>query len=133
MHPGLSVHLVNMPRAKDGYRHVELDARFAELVRSFEPNVAHIGHLNHLSTGIVDVLERAGIPIVYTLHDFWLMCPRGQFLQRNFGQGRLHELCDGRSENCATTCYSSAVSTVIDGRTIGEEGYWSKWVAFRNG
>lgn len=131
VHPGLAVHLVNMPRAKDGYRHAELDARFSELVRSFKPDVAHIGHLNHLSTGIVDVLERAGIPIVFTLHDFWLMCPRGQFLQRNFGQSRLHELCDGQEDRkCATTCYSSAFSGV-DGRTIDEEVYWSKWVATR--
>ena len=124
VHPGPAVHLVNMPRAKDGYRHAELDVRFEELVRSFEPDVAHIGHLNHLSTGIVDVLVKARIPIVYTLHDFWLMCPRGQFLQRNFGQGRLHELCDGQEDRkCARTCYSSAVSGVAATLRLEEDHY----------
>lgn len=131
VHPGLALHLVNMPRAKDGYRHAELDARFAEVVRSFEPDVAHIGHLGHLSTGIVDVLRMAGIPIVFTLHDFWLMCPRGQFLQRNFGQGRLHELCHGQEDRkCARTCYSSAWSGVA-GALRREEDHWTGWVGTR--
>lgn len=131
VHPGLSVHLVNMPRAKDGYRHAELDTRFGELVRSFEPDVAHIGHLNHLSTGIVDVLVKAQVPIVFTLHDYWLMCPRGQFLQRNFGQGRLHELCDGQEDRkCARSCYAASVSGV-DGTTHDEEEHWTRWVGTR--
>ncbi len=131
VHPGLSVHLVNMPRAKDGYRHAELDAWFGELVRSFEPDVAHIGHLNHLSTGIVDVLVKAQIPIVFTLHDYWLMCPRGQFLQRNFGQGRLHELCDGQEDGkCARSCYAASMSGV-DGTAQDEEYHWTRWVGTR--
>jgi len=131
VHCGLSLQLVNMPRAKDGYRHAELDARFEELVRSCEPDVAHIGHLNHLSTGIVDVLVKARIPIVYTLHDFWLMCPRGQFLQRNFGQGRLYELCDGQEDRkCARTCYAASMSGV-DGVSRNEEDHWTKWVGTR--
>ncbi len=131
VHSGLTVQLVNMPRAKDGYRHAELDERFDELVRSFEPDVAHIGHLNHLSTGIVEVLEKERIPIVYTLHDFWLMCPRGQFLQRNFGQGRLHELCDGQEDKkCARTCYAATMSGV-NGASQEEEEHWTKWIEMR--
>ncbi len=120
--------LVNMPRGKDGYRHKELDERFAEVLRSFGPDVAHIGHFNHLSTGIVDVLKEASVPIVFTLHDFWLMCPRGQFLQRNFGGGAVHALCDGQEDRkCATSCYASLMSGEV-GQHERDEDYWTAWV-----
>jgi glycosyltransferase involved in cell wall biosynthesis len=130
-HERLSIHLANMARGKDGFRHNELDMLFTELVRSFRPDVAHIGHLNHLTTGIVDVLHDAGVPIVFTLHDFWLMCPRGQFLQRNFGEGRLHELCD-RQENakCANTCYGMFHTGTSETGT-SDSDYWTAWIADR--
>jgi len=129
LHERLSLHLVNMPRAKDGFRHRELDKRFAELACEFRPDVVHIGHLNHLSTGIVDVLNEAGIPIAFTLHDFWLMCPRGQFLQRNFGEGRLHELCMGQEHaKCANTCYKMFHRT---SDTDADSAAWTDWIEAR--
>ena len=128
---GPELYLMNMARSKDGYRHAELDERFAEVVEAFKPDVAHIGHLNHLSTGIVDGLQKAGVPIVFTLHDFWLMCPRGQFLQRNFGGGVVHELCDGQDDRkCATACYASLMSGAV-GEREREEDYWTSWVGRR--
>ena len=97
---------VNMARGKDGYNHKILNEKFAHLIAEIKPDIAHIGHLNHLSTGIVDELNKAKIPIIFTLHDFWLMCPRGQFLQRNFDGNNTYNLCD-KQENrkCANSCY----------------------------
>ena len=89
----LDLFFVNNPQGKDGYRHKQLDEKFAALIKELKPDVAHIGHLNHLSTGIVDELNRYKIPIVFTLHDFWLMCPRGQFLTRSIGQENNFQLC----------------------------------------
>jgi glycosyltransferase involved in cell wall biosynthesis len=149
LHERLSLDLVNMPRAKDGFRHRELDERFAGLIHEFRPDVAHIGHLNHLSTGIVDVLNEAGVPIVFTLHDFWLMCPRGQFLQRNFGEGRLHQLCNGQEHSkCANTCYKMFHSgyevsvqrlfayeinhIIPKGKdALNDSRYWTDWIEAR--
>ena len=48
--------------------------------RSFD--VAHVHHLTGLSTGSLQILRSAGIPVVLTLHDYWLMCPRGQMWHR---------------------------------------------------
>ncbi len=106
-HKNINFVYVNMARGKDGYNHEILNKRFTKLIKEIKPDVAHIGHLNHLSTGIIDVLFEAKIPIIYTLHDFWLMCPRGQFLQRNFDGENLYRLCD-KQENvkCAVSCYS---------------------------
>lgn len=124
-------YLVNMPRAKDGYRHAGLDAAFAELMLRLRPDVAHVGHLNHLSTGLVDVLHAQGVPILFTLHDFWLMCPRGQFLQRNFGEDRLYALCDGQEDaKCASACYKMYFSGRAD-TEAEDHAHWTGWVGQR--
>ncbi len=127
-----TIYRANMPREKDGYRHQQLDYAFGRLLDGMRPDVAHIGHLNHLSTGLVDELVRRRIPIVFTLHDFWLMCPRGQFMQRNFGEpGELYKVCD-KQENgkCARTCYSMFFSGRTEDRS-SEQAYWTKWIAGR--
>lgn len=117
---------VNMARSKDGYNHKILNNRFAELINKIKPNVAHIGHLNHLSTGIVDVLYNANIPMIFTLHDFWLMCPRGQFLQRNFDGKNTYKLCDYQEENkCANSCYKMYFEDELG------ENYYTKWIKNR--
>jgi len=45
-------------------------------------DVAHVHHLTGVSVGILTHLEAAGIPVALTLHDYWLMCPRGQMWHR---------------------------------------------------
>lgn len=126
------LYYVNMPREKDGYRHPKLDAEFGQQLDQLRPEVAHIGHLNHLSTGIVDELAKRNIPIVFTLHDFWLMCPRGQFMQRNFAEpGALYKVCDGQEDRkCAVTCYPMFFSGRESERQRDEE-YWTGWIRGR--
>jgi glycosyltransferase involved in cell wall biosynthesis len=75
------LHVVNVANFKDRYRHVGLDAVFEQVLGRVRPDVVHVGHLNHLSTSLVERVAAAEIPIVFTLHDYWLMCPRGQFMQ----------------------------------------------------
>ena len=102
----LNFYFVNNPQGKDGYRHKQLDDNFAKLISEIKPDIAHIGHLNHLSTGLVDELNKQNIPIVFTLHDFWLMCPRGQFLTRSIGKEHNFQLCSGQQDHkCASDCY----------------------------
>ncbi|MBN2664857.1 MAG: glycosyltransferase, partial [Bacteroidales bacterium] len=117
---------VNMPRAKDGYNHQLLNQNFEHLLMQIKPDIAHIGHLNHLSTGIIDELNKAKIPIIFTLHDFWLMCPRGQFLQRNFDGQNIYQLCDFQEDSkCALNCYKMYFSD-----SEGQK-YYTNWVKKR--
>jgi glycosyltransferase involved in cell wall biosynthesis len=53
------------------------DAFAAELAR-VRPDVVHVHHLTCLSTRIVERCRAARVPVVMTLHDFWMGCPRGQ-------------------------------------------------------
>jgi glycosyltransferase involved in cell wall biosynthesis/MoaA/NifB/PqqE/SkfB family radical SAM enzyme len=130
-HKNLNLYYANNPQGKDGYRHEELDENFAALITEIKPDVAHIGHLNHLSTGIVDELKKQGIPIVFTLHDFWLMCPRGQFLTRSIGKENNFQLCTHQENTkCATNCYS----VYFSGREQNLQddiNHWSSWVGAR--
>ncbi len=123
---GVNFVFVNMARGKDGYNHHILNERFAKLLEEIKPDIAHIGHLNHLSTGIVDELNKQKIPILFTLHDFWLMCPRGQFLQRNFDGKNLYQLCHYQDDNkCANSCYKMYFND-LEG-----EKYYTNWVKNR--
>lgn len=124
----LDFYFVNNPQSKDGYRHEQLDKNFAKLLKQIKPDIAHIGHLNHLSTGLVDELTKQNIPIVFTLHDFWLMCPRGQFLTRSIGEANNFHLCAGQQDRkCAIDCYK----VYFSGNKADEEQdieSWSSWV-----
>lgn len=130
--PAVRLHLVNMPRARDGYRHAGVDSRFAEVLGQVRPDVVHIGHLNHLSTSLVQEAARREIPVVYTLHDYWLACPRGQFIQtRAEDPLAVWPLCDGQDDRkCAESCYARYFSGAPDER--GDDvTYWTGWVSRR--
>ncbi|HXT70399.1 MAG TPA: glycosyltransferase [Vicinamibacterales bacterium] len=60
-----------------------VDAIAAGVIDEFKPDVAHVHHLTCLSTSIVFELSSRGIPIFCTLHDYWLLCHRGQLLDRD--------------------------------------------------
>lgn len=130
--PRITLHLVNNPRNKDRYRATEIDQRFAELLDRTRPDVVHVGHLNHLSTSLLREAAGREIPIVYTLHDYWLMCPRGQFMQM-FPEdpSELWAACDGQQDRkCAERCYTRYASGAPDEHEA-DMAYWTGWVARR--
>lgn len=130
--PRITLHIVNNPRLKDRYRSSKIDMRFSEVVDRFRPDIVHIGHLNHLSTSIIKETKQRNIPIVFTLHDYWLMCPRGQFMQ-TFPENpdNLWAACEGQADKkCAERCYARYFSGAHEERDLDIE-YWAGWVARR--
>jgi len=127
--PRITLHVVNNPRNKDRYRDTRIDQRFAEVLERVQPDVVHVGHLNHLSTSLLGEASKRQIPVVYTLHDYWLMCPRGQFMQM-FPQEpeNLWAACDGQdNRKCAARCYTRYFSGAPEERET-DMAYWSDWV-----
>ena len=62
LEPEINLHVINMARARDGYRHQAVDDAFAEVLDNVKPDVVHVGHLNHLSTSLVFAArERGGV------------------------------------------------------------------------
>jgi glycosyltransferase involved in cell wall biosynthesis/MoaA/NifB/PqqE/SkfB family radical SAM enzyme len=130
--PRITLHVVNNPRLKDRYRATGIDQRFAEVLDLVEPDLVHVGHLNHLSTSLLREASLRKLPIIYTLHDYWLMCPRGQFMQM-FPEDpdNLWAACDGQEDRkCAERCYSRYFSGAAEEQEA-DINYWTDWVKRR--
>jgi len=96
---GLKVRRVNKPKRDYAFTEKYLDERlekiFSDYLDEIQPDVVHFGHLSHLSTDLVNIAKERDLPVIYTLHDFWLKCYRGQLIDTNA------EICPGPSEeNC---------------------------------
>lgn len=128
----VSLHIVNMARAREGYRHAEVDGHLAALLDDLRPDIVHIGHLNHLSTSLVFEARKRRIPMVFTLHDYWLMCPRGQFIQVHPADpANMWAACDGQTDRkCAVRCYARYHSGAPD-EALEDVRYWTDWVRRR--
>jgi len=71
---------------------------FARVLDEFRPDVVHVQHLLYLSVGCVEEAHRRGLPVFFTLNDFWLQCPR--FGQRMHADGGICHVID--FERCGT-------------------------------
>lgn len=59
-------------------------------LEDFQPDVAHLQHVHrHLTPSVLDPLNAAGVPTVWTVHDYELICPAGHL----FSQGAPCERC----------------------------------------
>lgn len=132
--PSIKLNLINLPLDRHRYRIINenVDNQFERVLERFNPDLAHIGHLNHLSATILKVLKEKNIPIVYTLHDYWLMCPRGQFIQRHSqNPNEVWALCDGQEDRkCAKRCYTGYYVGDKDSQAQDVE-HWTQWVSRR--
>lgn len=76
----------------------------AKLIRRFKPDVIHVHNTFPLmSPSLYWAAERAGIPVVQTLHNFRLMCLNALFLR----EGKVCEDCMGKLpwRGVARACY----------------------------
>ncbi|MGY4343505.1 glycosyltransferase involved in cell wall biosynthesis [Bradyrhizobium sp. LM2.9] len=69
----------------------------AERIQAFKPDVLHTNNLSGLTTAIWRVAARLGVPVLHTLHDYYLTCPRCS----RFNNGR----------SCERTCTSCGILT----------------------
>lgn len=72
--------------------------RLLRLLVEFRPHVAHLHSVHHhLTVSVVDALGRAAVPVVWTLHDYRVVCPATHLLRDD----RPCTLCTGgRYWNC---------------------------------
>jgi glycosyltransferase involved in cell wall biosynthesis len=84
-HDGLRVvEIINNLFARsfeETWRRSAIDRVLAGVLDDVRPDLVHVHHLLYLSAGLLDLCEARGIPVVMTIHDFWLGCARfGQLL-----------------------------------------------------
>ena len=70
----------------------------ADRIKAFRPDVLHSNNLSGLTTAVWKAASDHGVPIVHTLHDYYLTCPRCS----RFSHG----------STCTHTCFSCKILTV---------------------
>ncbi len=82
---------------EDEYRDPAAEQVFLDVLDREKPDIVHVQHLQAWSLGIPLLARARGIPLVYTLHEYALICPAGgQMILGNL------ERCDGPgTEPCA--------------------------------
>lgn len=89
---------------KETYRDTIIDSKFLCVLDEVKPDIVHIHHLMFLSCGIVEEVKKRGIPVIYTLHDYWLICHRGQLVKDNL------TICQGNSAIECRNCLKYLLS-----------------------
>ncbi len=89
----------------DSYRNDTIAARFGEVLDRFKPDIVHFQHLVYLSTTCVREVVRHQIPVVMTLHDYWLICQRGRFLKPDLS------VCPGQTDVGCAQCFHHLLDT----------------------
>ena len=80
------------------YRNDIIAERFGQFLDEVKPDVTHFGHVTCLSTTLIAEAKRRKIPVVFTLHDFWLFCQLGQLLKQDLSR------CNGPNNSECTRC-----------------------------
>lgn len=63
-----------------------------QLLKEIKIDLAHLNIIHrYITPGILKVLKQAGIPIVWTLHDYTILCPESTFVSN----GQICEACKG--------------------------------------
>ncbi|TQX85336.1 glycosyltransferase [Rhizobium sp. rho-13.1] len=73
------------------------DSATRDVLAAFKPDIFHSNTLNGLSTDVWRTAKELGIPIVHTLHDYYLFCPRCS--------------CFRHGQACSHTCHSCHLLT----------------------
>jgi glycosyltransferase involved in cell wall biosynthesis len=84
------------------FENPEAEAAFLQVLDRFAPQVVHIHHLMFSSLQLPRLAKERGIPVVMTLHDFYLICPRGGRLVLPDGN-----LCPGPEPGRCEACMST--------------------------
>ena len=111
---GVYIRRVNKPgrdyTIEDKYLDSTIDERFRECLQEVQPDVVHVGHLSHLSTNIVNIAKKEfGLPVVFTVHDFWMFCFRGQAIKPD------QQLCPAPSDEGCLACAREKFKDQVNG------------------
>jgi glycosyltransferase involved in cell wall biosynthesis len=102
----------------------EARGKLRAMVKAFRPDVAHVRNIyHHLSPSILWELKAQGVPVVYHLNDFKLLCPsynmvsHGAACERCRGGKFWHVITEG--------CYAGPPGATV---MLAAEAYLHKWL-----
>jgi glycosyltransferase involved in cell wall biosynthesis len=110
----LAAHAIYSPVARE---------RIRAMIAEFRPDVAHVRNIyHHLSPSILWELKAQGVPVVYHLNDFKVLCPSYNLVLR----GEPCEACKGGKfwHALKEKCYPGLAARI----TLVAEAYFHKWL-----
>lgn len=102
----------------------EARRRLGQLIEEFRPDVAHVRNIyHHLTPSILWELKRRGVPVLYHLNDFKLLCPNYNLV----AGGNICEQCHGGRfwKVVAEGCYFGGWEA---GVVLAAEAYVHRWL-----
>ncbi len=97
--------------------------RIRAMIQDFRPDVAHVRNIyHHLSPSILWELKALGIPVLYHLNDFKLLCPSYNLVSK----GEACEACKGGAfwHALRSQCYPGLGARMI----LAAEAYVHRWL-----
>ncbi len=101
----------------------EARRRMRAMIEDFRPEVAHVRNIyHHLSPSILWELKAQGVPVLYHLNDFKLLCPSYNLV----AQGEACEACKGGEfwHAMKVQCYPGRGAQI----TLAAEAYVHRWL-----
>jgi glycosyltransferase involved in cell wall biosynthesis len=111
----LAGHAIYSPAARKKLR---------EMIRAFRPDVAHVRNIyHHLSPSIFWELRAQGVPVIYHLNDFKILCPAYNFV----ADGQPCEACrNGKFRKMIRKgCYGGRRGSAL---VLAAEAYFHRWL-----
>jgi glycosyltransferase involved in cell wall biosynthesis len=54
----------------------KIESLFEEVILKEMPDIVHIHEFEGLTAGIIDVIKKYDIPLVFSIHNYWTLCPQ---------------------------------------------------------
>lgn len=101
----LASHRLTTPVAPWPHRSEEYDQVLGEWLRVYRIDLVHVRHLAWNSLGLFQAVRAQGVPVLFSLHDFYPICPSVKLLdeQRRYCAGR----CTSSEGECASELWST--------------------------
>jgi glycosyltransferase involved in cell wall biosynthesis len=102
----------------------EARRRLRQVITAFRPDIAHVRNIyHHLSPSILWELKAQGVPVLYHLNDFKLLCPTYNMVAK----GRVCERCRGGQFRHVLTegCYTGPPGSAL---VLMAEAYFHRWL-----
>ncbi len=100
-----------MPRQLDRFEvhNEDYKKRITEIINTFQINIVHVHHLMGHTLDIFDVAYNNRIPIIFSIHDYYAICPRINLLNEK------NEYCrDSDNSNHCSFCLSETMGLPLD-------------------
>ncbi len=97
--------------------------RLSSLIEKEKPDVAHLHNIYHqITPSIINLLIKAGVKVVLTLHDYKVICPTYAMINND----AICSKCEGKAfwHATANKCQERSL---FKSSLLSVEGYWHKW------